>query len=235
MESYYVNMRLPGSNELEYLLMRPFTPYQKDNMVAWLAARNDGDNYGELVLFKFPKQSLVYGPMQIESRINNDPVISQNLTLWDQQGSSVIRGDLLVIPIKDSILYVEPIYLTANTANSLPEVIRIIVAYQDQIVMEKSLDDALYKIFGEGQTVGDGLISVDDSLSYAMLVQQIKDSLANAKQSSQSGDWAEYGQYLQQLESLINQLDSEQTPTAEPVPSDEAPVSEPINDTAETE
>lgn len=235
MESYYVNMRLPGSNELEYLLMRPFTPYQKDNMVAWLAARNDGDNYGELVLFKFPKQSLVYGPMQIESRINNDPVISQNLTLWDQQGSSVIRGDLLVIPIKDSILYVEPIYLTANTANSLPEVIRIIVAYQDQIVMEKSLDDALYKIFGEGQTVGDGLISVDDSLSYAMLVQQIKDSLANAKRSSQSGDWAEYGQYLQQLESLINQLDSEQTPTAEPVPSDEAPVSEPINDTAETE
>ena len=101
--------------------------------------------------------------------------------------------------------------------------------------MEKSLDDALYKIFGEGQTVGDGLISVDDSLSYAMLVQQIKDSLANAKRSSQSGDWAEYGQYLQQLESLINQLDSEQTPTAEPVPSDEAPVSEPINDTAETE
>ena len=226
MESYYVNMRLPGSDQLEYLLMRPFTPYQKDNMVAWLAARNDGENYGELVLFKFPKQSLIYGPMQIESRINNDPVISQNLTLWDQQGSSVIRGDLLVIPIKDSILYVEPIYLAANTANSLPEVIRIIVAYQDQIVMEKSLDDALYKIFGEGQTVGDGLISTDDTLSYAMLVQQIKDSLTNAKQSSQSGDWAQYGQYLQQLENLINQLETDNISAVSEPLADEAAAAE---------
>ncbi len=226
MESYYVNMRLPGSDQLEYLLMRPFTPYQKDNMVAWLAARNDGENYGELVLFKLPKQSMIYGPMQIESRINNDPVISQNLTLWDQQGSSVIRGDLLVIPIKDSILYVEPIYLAANTANSLPEVIRIIVAYQDQIVMEKSLDDALYKIFGEGQTVGDGLISTDDTLSYAMLVQQIKDSLTNAKQSSQSGDWAQYGQYLQQLENLINQLETDNISAVSEPLADEAAAAE---------
>lgn len=127
MEPYYVNMRLPGSNELEYLLMRPFTPTQKQNMVAWLAARNDDEHYGELVLFKFPKQSTVYGPMQVEARISNDSEISQNLNLWDQQGSSVIRSNLLVIPIKESLLYIEPIYLTMNNENSLPEVVRIVV------------------------------------------------------------------------------------------------------------
>ena len=209
MEPYYVNMCLPNSNKQEYLLMRPFTPYQKDNMVAWLAAQNDGEHYGELVLFKFPKQSLIYGPMQIENRINNDSEISQNLTLWDQQGSSVIRGDLLVIPIKDSILYVEPIYLSSSDKNSLPEVIRIIVGYQDQIIMEKTLEEALYKIFANQPSASQSgnMISVDDTLSYQMLVQQIKDSLANAKNSSQAGNWADYGVYLKQLEDLINRLD----------------------------
>lgn len=214
MEPYYVNMRLPHQTHQEYLLMRPFTPYQKDNMVAWLAARNDGANYGELVLFKFPKQSLIYGPMQIENRINNDSEISQNLTLWDQQGSSVIRGDLLVIPIKDSILYVEPIYLSSNNKNSLPEVIRIIVGYQDQIVMEKTLDEALYKIFAaSGQSIGSGgIISAEDTLSYQMLVTQIKDSLTNAKNASQAGNWADYGTYLKQLEDLINRLATTEIP-----------------------
>ncbi|MBQ2449559.1 MAG: UPF0182 family protein [Peptococcaceae bacterium] len=217
MEPYYVNMRLPGSNELEYLLMRPFTPTQKQNMVAWLAARNDDEHYGELVLFKFPKQSTVYGPMQVEARISNDSEISQNLNLWDQQGSSVIRSNLLVIPIKESLLYIEPIYLTMNNENSLPEVVRIVVSYKDQIVMEKTLDDALSKLFGtdfrtEGVTEstpdeGNDTPSSSTVMGYDEVVEQIKAAYQNAKTSAQNGNWADYGHYLEQLEKAISQLD----------------------------
>ena len=217
MEPYYVNMRLPGSNELEYLLMRPFTPTQKQNMVAWLAARNDDEHYGELVLFKFPKQSTVYGPMQVEARISNDSEISQNLNLWDQQGSSVIRSNLLVVPIKESLLYIEPIYLTMNNENSLPEVVRIVVSYKDQIVMEKTLDDALSKLFGtdfrtEGVTEStpdeeNDTPSSSTVMGYDEVVEQIKAAYQNAKTSAQNGNWADYGHYLEQLEKAISQLD----------------------------
>ena len=217
MEPYYVNMRLPGSDELEYLLMRPFTPTQKQNMVAWLAARNDDSHYGELVLFKFPKQTTIYGPMQVEARISNDSEISQNLNLWDQQGSSVIRSNLLVVPIKDSILYIEPIYLTMNSENSLPEVVRIIVSYKDQIVMEKTLDDALSKLFGtDFRTEGVTESRPDDEtdspssstiMTYDEVVEQIKAAYQNAKTSAQNGNWADYGRYLDQLEQAISQLD----------------------------
>lgn len=217
MEPYFVNMRLPGSDQLEFLLMRPFTPTQKQNMVAWLAARNDDEHYGELVLFKFPKQSTIYGPLQIESRISNDSEISQNLNLWDQQGSSVIRSNMLVIPIKNSILYVEPIYLTTNNENSLPEVVRIVVAYQDKIVMAKTLDEALSQIFGtnfqtEGAAIEDeaGDTSI---LTYDQLIQQLKAAYQNAKTSAQAGNWAAYGSYLEQLEQSINQLDRSSTAT----------------------
>lgn len=210
MEPYFVNMRLPGSDQLEFLLMRPFTPTQKQNMVSWLAARNDDEHYGELVLFKFPKQSTIYGPLQVESRISNDSEISQNLNLWDQQGSSVIRSNMLVIPIKNSILYVEPIYLTTNSENSLPEVVRIVVAYKDKIVMAKTLDDALSQIFGtdfrtEGTTVEqpDGSSSI---LTYNEVVEQVKAAYQNAKTAAQQGNWADYGRYLDQLEESINQL-----------------------------
>lgn len=213
MEPYFVNMQLPGSDQLEFLLMRPFTPTQKQNMVSWLAARNDGEHYGKLVLFKFPKQSTIYGPLQVESRISNDSEISQNLNLWDQQGSSVIRSNLLVIPIKNSILYVEPIYLTTNNENSLPEVVRIVVAYKDKIVMAKTLDEALSQLFGtdfrtEGITT-EPSAGRDDStvLTYDEVVEQIKAAYQNAKTSAQNGNWADYGRYLDQLEQAISQLD----------------------------
>ena len=222
MEPYFVNMRLPGSDQLEFLLMRPFTPTQKQNMVSWLAARNDDEHYGELVLFKFPKQSTIYGPLQVESRISNDSEISQNLNLWDQQGSSVIRSNMLVIPIKNSILYVEPIYLTTNNENSLPEVVRIVVAYKDKIVMAKTLDDALSQIFGtdfrtEGTTVEqpDGSSSI---LTYNEVVEQVKAAYQNAKTAAQQGNWADYGRYLDQLEEAINQLGK--TDTSQPTASD---------------
>lgn len=228
MEPYYVNMRLPQSEQLEFLLMRPFTPMQKQNMVAWLAARNDGEHYGELVLLKISKQKTVYGPMQIESRISNDSEISQDLTLWDQQGSSVIRSNLLVIPIKDSILYVEPIYLTTDNENSLPEVVRIIVAYKDQIVMAKTLDEALNQLFGEGfQTDSNNTLPSNQygkDVSNAEIIAYIKESLANAKSSSQNGDWAAYGTYLEQLENFINQLDVSETAGSSDMSDDGAPI-----------
>ncbi len=221
MESYFVNMRLPGSDELEFLLMRPFTPTQKQNMVSWLAARNDDENYGELVLFKFPKQTTIYGPMQVEARISNDSEISQNLNLWDQQGSSVIRSNLLVVPIKESILYIEPIYLTMNSENSLPEVVRIVVAYQDKIVMEKTLDEALSKLFGTDFRTEGAVPSTPDGdndttstgglLTYNEVVEQIKAAYQNAKRSAQNGNWADYGRYLEQLEQAISQLDKSGT------------------------
>ena len=242
MEPYFVNMRLPGSDQLEFLLMRPFTPTQKQNMVSWLAARNDDEHYGELVLFKFPKQSTIYGPLQVESRISNDSEISQNLNLWDQQGSSVIRSNMLVIPIKNSILYVEPIYLTTNNENSLPEVVRIVVAYKDKIVMAKTLDDALSQIFGtdfrtEGTTVEqpDGSSSI---LTYNEVVEQVKAAYQNAKTAAQQGNWADYGRYLDQLEEAINQLGK--TNTSQPTASDNTsdmeadPVSDNTTDETET-
>lgn len=189
--------------------MRPFTPAQKQNMVAWLAARNDGDHYGQLVLFKFPKQSTIYGPLQVESRISNDSEISQNLNLWDQQGSSVIRSNLLVIPIQNSILYVEPIYLTTTSENSLPEVVRIVVAYKDKVVMAKTLDEALSQLFGtsfQTENVGTEPTDTASSLTYSQAVAQIQAAYQNAKAAAQQGNWADYGRYLDQLEQAINQL-----------------------------
>lgn len=217
MEPYFVNMRLPGSDQLEFLLMRPFTPTQKPNMVSWLAARNDDGHYGELVLFKFPKQSSIYGPLQVESRISNDSEISQNLNLWNQQGSSVIRSNMLVIPIKNSILYVEPIYLTTNNEGSLPEVVRIVVAYKDKIVMAKTLDEALSQIFGtdfrtEGVTVAESN-GASTVLTYDEVVEQLKAAYQNAKTAAQQGNWADYGRYLEELEASINELGKTNTTT----------------------
>ena len=150
MKPYYTIMKLPevGKSE-EFILMIPFTPARKNNMIAWMAARCDGDDYGKVLVFNFPKQKLVYGPQQIESRIDQQPEISQQLTLWDQGGSKVIRGTLLVIPIENSVLYVEPLYLAAEAGGGLPEMRRVIVSYADRVVMEPSLDEALSKIFGQ--------------------------------------------------------------------------------------
>ncbi len=146
---YYVMMVLPGEEEEEQVLLQPFTPRSKQNMVSWMAARMDGDEYGELMVITFPKDKLVYGPSQIEARITNDPEISAQITLWDQAGSDVIRGNLLVIPVDDSLIYVEPLYLQAEKG-AIPELTRVIVAYGDLVVMEKDLQTALDVIFEGG-------------------------------------------------------------------------------------
>src|SRR6266516_2653549 len=140
-------MRLPGERQAEFILMVPFTPRGKDNLASWMVARNDGDHYGRLVLYRLPKQSLVYGPTQIVNRINQDTDISRQISLWDQRGSEVIRGNLLVIPIEESLIYVQPLYLRAE-GGRIPEMKRVVVAYQNQVVMEETLEAGLARLFG---------------------------------------------------------------------------------------
>jgi uncharacterized membrane protein (UPF0182 family) len=150
-EPYYLITRLPTVPFEEFILLLPYTPRQRSNLIAWLAARSDGENYGKLLLYTFPKQRLIYGPEQIEARINQDPVISQQITLWNRQGSQVIQGNLLIIPIEHSLLYVEPLYLEA-AQNSLPTLVRVIVAYENRIVMAQTLEQSLQAIFQDQKT-----------------------------------------------------------------------------------
>jgi uncharacterized membrane protein (UPF0182 family) len=145
-EPYYLITSLPSVPFEEFILLLPYTPKQRTNLIAWLAARSDGENYGKLLLYNFPKERLIYGPEQIEARINQDPIISQQISLWNRQGSKAVQGNLLIIPIEKSLLYVEPIYLEA-TQNSLPTLARVIVAYENRIVMAQNLEAALEAIF----------------------------------------------------------------------------------------
>src|SRR5204862_4153014 len=142
-------MRLPEERQAEFILMVPFTPRGKDNLASWMVARNDGAHYGELVVYRFPKQSLVFGPTQIVNRINQDTEIARQVALWDQGGSQVIRGNLLVIPIEESLIYVMPLYLRAQ-GGRIPELKRVVVAYQNRVVMEETLDAGLAQLFGGG-------------------------------------------------------------------------------------
>lgn len=150
-EPYYLIMKLPTAKNEEFILMQPFTPTQRENLIAWLAARSDGKQYGKLLLYEFPKQELVYGLKQIEALINQNPEISRQITLWNREGSRAIQGNLLVIPIEESLLYVEPLYLEAEQ-NSLPTLARVIVFYQNKIVMEETLEKAIGKIFDKSDT-----------------------------------------------------------------------------------
>ena len=157
-EPYFVIMKLPGDNTPEFVLIQPFTPASsqtnsRNNLIAWLAARMDGHNYGKLVLFKLPKNIEIDGPFQIESRIDQDPDISRQLALWNQKGSNVIRGNLLVLPISGNFLFVEPVYLQSTTNGSIPEMKRVIVAFEDKLMMSNSLEEALKGIFGKNAPV----------------------------------------------------------------------------------
>ena len=212
-EPYYAIMRLPQTDQEEFVLILPFTPVNKDNMIAWMAARSDSENYGKLLVYEFPKQELIYGPRQIEARIDQNPEISEQLTLWSQQGSRVIRGDLLVIPIEESLLYVEPVYLRAEQGE-LPELRRVIAAFNSQTVMETSLELALNRLFGEvsdrpspdTQTPGQ-TPPLPDALSD--LATSALEAYQNAQEALRQGDWTAYGQYQSQLEQLLRQLAQE--------------------------
>jgi uncharacterized membrane protein (UPF0182 family) len=175
-EPYYLLMKLPDETSEEFILLQPFTPAQRNNLVAWLAARSDGlatptpgDNrYGKMLLYRFPKQELVFGPEQVEARINQDPIISERISLWNRQGSRAIQGNLLVIPIERSLLYVEPLYLEAEQ-NELPTLVRVIVVYENKIVMAETLDQALQGIFEEATTDAPIIRSVDEETPVPLL------------------------------------------------------------------
>jgi uncharacterized membrane protein (UPF0182 family) len=152
MRPYYILTKLPGSQTLEYLLMTPFTPQGRDNKIAWMAARCDFPDYGRKLFYELPKQKLVYGPNQIEAMIDQNPTISQQLTLWDQKGSHVLRGKLIVTPIENSFLYIVPIYLQAEGEN-FPQLKRVIAVTGDRVVMEPTLDDAMANLFTKQQPV----------------------------------------------------------------------------------
>lgn len=218
-EPYYVIMRLPGAEAEEFIQILPFTPINKDNMVSWMAGRSDDEHYGNLLLYEFPKQQLVYGPSQIEARIDQTPEISQQLTLWSQEGSRVIRGDLLVVPIEESLLYVEPVYLRAEQGE-LPELKRVIVAYGNEIVMRETLDESLADIFGDERIpepegpdeTGESPeppTTVPISPDQAARIQDALDAYEAGRQALQQGDWEAYGQAQQELESILNQLNEE--------------------------
>jgi uncharacterized membrane protein (UPF0182 family) len=209
-EPYYTIMRLPDAEQEEFVLILPFTPVNKDNMIAWMAARSDGENYGKLLLYEFPKQELIYGPSQIEARIDQTPEISQQLSLWDQQGSRVIRGNLLVIPIEESLLYVEPIYLRAEQGE-LPQLKRVVVAHGDNLVMRPTLQSSLSAIFGEkvASPTPDQQQPSPETTVPDNLVQRAREVYRQALQAQRSGNWGEYGEKIKELEQILEQLSQE--------------------------
>ena len=205
-EPYFVLMRLPGEEESEFILTLPLTPAGKDNMIAWLYADSDGEDYGQMGVLEFSKQELIYGPRQIEARIDQDPTVSQQLSLWSQRGSQVIRGNLMVIPVDGGLIYVESIFLQAESGR-LPELKRVIVAHGSIIVMRETLSDALADAFsgqapplviepGEDEPTGDaGSLALSAQAHYEA-----------AQRCLTAGDWACYGQEQSALQADLEAL-----------------------------
>lgn len=224
LEPYYTIMRLPGEEKAEFIQMLPFTPRGRNNLAAWMVARSDGNNYGEMMVFQFPKQKLVFGPSQVVARINQDQEISPQITLWNQQGSEVIQGTLLVIPIEEALLYVRPMYLRAS-GGRIPELKQVVVAYQNQIVMEATLDLALKRLFSGSEPANfpaaastilaeteSGLDTQTSSVNSSdvpraeTLTLQAQDYYNRALRAQRDGDWAQYGVEIEQLGNILEQL-----------------------------
>jgi uncharacterized protein len=206
MEPYYTIMRLPGETKEEFVLLLPFTPNNRDNMRAWLAARSDPPHYGKLIALDFPKAKLVYGPKQIDARIEQDAFISQQLSLWGQRGQ-VIRGSLLAIPIEKSLLYVQPLFLAAEKG-SLPELKRVIVAFGNQIAMEETLDQSLQRVFG-GKTSAEPSpmpASVKEAVAESSLAQRALEHFSRSQEYLRQGNWAGYGDEQKRLEAVLREM-----------------------------
>jgi hypothetical protein len=219
MEPYYTIMKLPGESGPEYIQMLPFTPRQKDNLAAWMVARSDGENYGRLVVFQIPKQTVIFGPRQVAARISQDQVIAPQITLWNQQGSEVIQGTLLVIPIEESLLYIRPLYLRA-AGGRIPELKRVIVAHQNQIVMEETLDEALQRLFPRD---GRGIVTTGEAAGVetppdvkeqqrpadteaAPLAEQARAHYERAMKAQRAGNWALYGEEIKRLGEVLERM-----------------------------
>ena len=203
MAPYYIIMRLPGEPQAEFFLMLPMVPSRRDNMIAWLAARCDAPDYGKLIVYEFPKERLVYGPFQIEARINQTTEISQQLTLWNQMGSRVIRGaNLLVIPIENSLLYVTPLYLRAEHGH-LPELKRVIAAYGEHVVMKETLAEALAALFIEPDAAP---VEPPVAGQPAGRAQEALDRYNRAVERLKSGDWKGFGTQFDAMRELLEEM-----------------------------
>jgi len=217
----HIVMRLPEEKKAEYIYMVPFTPRGKDNLAAWMAARNDGAEYGRLRVYRLSRQSLAFGPQQIVNRINQNTEVSQQLTLWDQRGSQVIRGDLLVIPIEEALMYVQPIYLRAE-GGRIPELKRVVVAYQNRVVMRETLEEGLAEMFGgvasreprvaspteaAADTATAGVAPARDSRLVSLL-REAKQHYEAAIQAQRDLDWARYGEEMRQLGEILNRMNA---------------------------
>ena len=212
--NYYI-AKLPGEDKAEFFNSLPFTPKSKQNMTALMVARNDGDNYGQLVLYQFPKSRTIYGPEQIEAQIDQNTEISKEFSLWNSSGTKYRRGNMFIIPINTSVLYVEPVYLEAQNS-SIPEVKRIIMAYDDEIAYEETLAECLVSLFGDGAEDGvsgqgtgepsdDGQQSSGE-MSQSELIAAAAAAYENATEAQKKGDWAGYGKYMDELEKYLNKL-----------------------------
>ena len=207
MAPYYIMMRLPGEPRAEFFLMLPMVPSQRENMIAWLAARCDAPDYGKLIVYEFPKDKLVYGPFQIEARINQNTEISQQISLWNQMGSRVIRGNLLVMPIENSILYVSPLYLRAESGQ-LPELKRVIAAYGDRVVMEETLAAALAALFKDTAPVAAlaGSAGASPAGAADARAREALGHYQRAIERLKAGDWSGFGAELDALRPLLEEL-----------------------------
>ena len=224
MQPYYTIMRLPGEQDAEFIQMLPFTPRRKDNLAAWLVARSDGEHYGHLRIFEFPKQSLIYGPKQIVGRINQDQTIAPQITLWNQQGSQVNWGTMMVIPIEESLIYVRPLYLRAQ-GGRIPELTRVVVAYEDRIVMEPTLEASIARLFG-GQAPPPPSLPPDEgerttaapqvppppgtpapaAAGTRELAAEARAHYDRAIAAQRAGDWAKYGEELRMLGDVLERM-----------------------------
>ena len=223
MEPYYTMMKLPGEQDAEFIQMLPFTPRRRDNLASWMVARSDGEQYGKLQVFQFPKQTLIFGPQQIVARINQDQLISPQITLWNQSGSEVIQGTLMVIPIEESLIYVRPLYLRAQ-AGRIPELTRVIVAYQNRIVMERTLDQAIDRLFGDAArdtrpaaapaatgaapaaNTNAPAPSAASSAEWERMTAEARDTYQRALDAQRTGDWAKYGEEIKRLGELLDRM-----------------------------
>lgn len=208
MEPYYILAKLPDENRLQYMLISPLTPNKRDNMIAWMAGKSDAPDYGDLLVYQLPKERLIYGPNQIESQIDQNTKISQQLSLWDQRGSQVIRGNLMVIPIRNSFIYVEPVFLIAEGLQ-IPQLQRVIVAYGDKISMEPTLKQCIDDIFGSGATAPETTQPVKQTVPTIMQIPQlrlVRSTWQQAQQALKQGDWETFGTKMKQLDGLMKSL-----------------------------
>jgi uncharacterized protein len=204
MQPYYVLIRLPGENLLQYIQMIPLTPQNRSNMIAWMASRSDLPWYGEVIVYKLPKERIFYGPIQIDAMINQDTLISQQLSLWDQRGSRVIRGNLLVIPIDHSFLYVEPVYLFAEGTN-IPELKRVILSYAGRVVMAPTITEAVNALFGaQPPQAPQALVSPQQGLR-PPLKAELLNEIRSAENAMRQGNWTDFGRAMDRLKATLNQ------------------------------